>query len=393
MKSLDQEIGKSRAKVTRRSGDAARGKSSRAKTMIKTLSSEKLGRKGEKKGRKKLLIIGLVSGIVFAIATAVILILTHQPVKTPASKPLDKPDEPIAAPQKFYSPLTGRETTEAKLTAPVLAVMIENSPEARPQSGLKDAGVVFEAVAEGGITRFIALYQETEPALIGPVRSVRPYYIEWAAAFDPAIAHVGGSNDALAMVQSGKYGVNLDQFFNAGSFWRATDRAAPHNVYTDFTHMAALMTAKGKASSQFTAWPRQDGKPTEIPDASSVDLAVSTGSFAVHYDYDSATNTYQRFQGGRPHQDREQGQISPDVVIALRVNQTLQSNHLYSTILTTGSGDVFVFQNGTVTQGTWSRSDALSPLVFTDQSGKVIELNRGQTWVTAVGQGRNISWQ
>src|SRR5690606_9454884 len=87
--------------------------------------------------------------------------------------------EPKPEPIKYYSPLTGElVANESDQTAPVTAVMIENSPDARPQSGLKDAGVVYEAIAEGGITRFLAIYQNKKPELIGPVRSLRMYYVD-----------------------------------------------------------------------------------------------------------------------------------------------------------------------------------------------------------------------
>ena len=107
--------------------------------------------------------------------------------------------------------------------------MIENSPDARPQSGLKAAGVVYEAIAEGGITRFMALYQTSKPELIGPVRSLRMYYLDWFAPYSASIAHVGGSLNALTEARSGKYR-DLDQFFNSQTYWRASDRYAPHNV-------------------------------------------------------------------------------------------------------------------------------------------------------------------
>ena len=101
------------------------------------------------------------------------------------------------APVKYYSPLTGLPVAdEAATKLPVTGIMIENSPESRPQSGLKNAGVVYEAVAEGGITRFMALYQGAKPALIGPVLSLRIYYLNWAAAYQASIAHVGSSPNA-----------------------------------------------------------------------------------------------------------------------------------------------------------------------------------------------------
>lgn len=298
-------------------------------------------------------------------------------------------------PPKYYSPLTGVEVPdEAATKRQVTAIMIENSPDARPQSGLKDAGVVFEAVAEGGITRFVALYQESRPGLIGPVRSVRPYYVEWAAAFDPAMAHVGGSARALQMIRSGNYGVDLDQFFNGGSYWRATDRYAPHNVYTNFDKMDALTAAKGKTTSSFTSWPRVDEKKSAQPTATSINIGVSTGYYVVDYTYDAASNSYIRREGGENHVDREGGQIQPKVVIAMKVNMTLGFEDGYrEQIDTAGNGQAYVFQNGTVTEATWSKADPKSQIKFTGADGKEIPLDRGQTWITALDKTKNVSWQ
>ncbi len=312
------------------------------------------------------------------------------------------PDVPDIAPViqkkpavKYYSPLSGILVgDEAATKRQVTAVMIENSPDARPQSGLKDAGVVFEAIAEGGITRFIALYQESRPSLIGPVRSLRPYYLEWASAFDSGIVHVGGSARALTMARSGSYGPDMDQYFNGGSFWRATDRAAPHNVYTNFDKLDALSTAKGKVSSTFVFSSRIDEKKAASPSASHINIPVSTGSFAVTYDYDTASNNYIRKQGGEAHIDREGGQIQPKVVIAIKVAMTYAMEDGYrEQITTTGTGSAYVFQNGTVTEGTWSRDTDKAQLKLLDASGKEIPLVRGQTWVTALASEKVVSWQ
>lgn len=298
-------------------------------------------------------------------------------------------------PPKFYSPLTGVPVPDEGFTKkPVTAIMIENSPEARPQSGLRDAGVVFEAIAEGGITRFIALYQEGRPGLIGPVRSVRPYYVEWAAGFDPAVAHIGGSARALQMIRSGSYGTDLDQFFNAGSYWRAADRAAPHNVYTNFDRLDALNAARGKTTSTFVFSPRTDDNKSPTPNAANININVSYGAFNVDYTYDPATNTYLRSQGGAPHVDREAGQIQPKVVIAIKVNMSLGfEDGNREQITTTGTGQAYIFQNGTVQEATWSKADAKARLIFTAADGREVPLNRGQTWITALATNRSVSWR
>ena len=311
------------------------------------------------------------------------------PVQTVVTK---KPKPPAP---KFYSPLTGVQLAdEATTKRHVTAIMIENSPDARPQSGLKDAGIVYEAIAEGGITRFIALYQEARPGLIGPVRSVRPYYVEWAGGYDAAVAHIGGSAHALEMIRSGNYGVDLDQFFNAGAYWRATDRYAPHNVYTNFDKLDALSASKGKTTSTFTGFVRKDDMKAATPNAKSINVAVSTGAYAVSYAYDAGSNSYLRSEGGAPHSDREGGQITPKVVVAIRVeNTTVFEDGTRQSYQVTGSGAGFVFQDGTVQEVTWSKADSKAPLLLRGVDGKDVALNRGQTWITAVAPSKDISWQ
>ncbi len=317
------------------------------------------------------------------------LLLANESSYSPLSSSVPKPKP------KFYSPLTGVEVSdEATTKKAVTAVMIENSPDARPQSGLKDAGQVYEAVAEGGITRFIALYQESRPGLVGPVRSVRPYYVEWASAYDPAVAHIGGSAKALQMIRSGAYGVDLDQFYNAGTYWRAADRVAPHNVYTNFDKLDALRESKGKTTSVFKSFPREDVKTMPARTASNITINVSSGSFLTQYTFDEASNSYLRSHNGVAHDDREVGRLSPKVVVAIKVPMTLGFEDGYrEQITTTGTGQAYVFQNGTVIEGTWKRDTDKSQLILLAADGSEIKLARGQTWITALANTKAVTWQ
>ena len=296
----------------------------------------------------------------------------------------------------YYSPLTGEKVPDqASTQQAVTGIMIENSPDARPQSGVKSAGVVFEAIAEGGITRFLALYQSAKPQLVGPVRSVRLYYVDWIAPFQASVAHIGGSKFALNEVRNGNYR-DIDQFFNAGAYWRATDRYAPHNVYTSFEKLDALNAKKGYVTSVFTGWPRADGTPAKTVTAATINVHISAALYDSAYIYDVTTNTYKRSQAGKPHLDRENGQITPNVVIAMDQNETqVFEDGWREQITTTGSGKVRVFQNGTVTEGTWSKKDRGSQIAFSDASGKEIQLNRGQTWITSVpvNKGGKVTWK
>lgn len=336
----------------------------------------------------------LALGVILAlglIAAAILLTPknTPQPIK-PAT--ITKKAKPAPV---YYSPLTGNKVaTQAATKQAVTAIMIENSPDARPQSGLKEAGIVYEAIAEGGITRFLALYQEAKPQLIGPVRSIRMYYVDWLAPYQASVAHIGGSYAALQEVRNGGYR-DIDQFFNAPYYWRANDRYAPHNVYTSFEKLDALNKSKGYTESTFQGFSRVDGKASATPTATSIDMNFSSALFNTHYDYDNASNTYLRSIAGEPSNDREAGRISPSAVVALKVNMvTVLEDGYRQSIETTGKGTAYVFQNGTVTECTWQKDSRAAPLQLIATDGKPLPLVRGQTWIGAIPNGQgSVAWK
>lgn len=343
--------------------------------------------------RHRIATMCICGAILIAIGGAVAFVLTYRaPV---ASNNHTTPVQKKTV-EKYYSHLNGIEVaSKADLSKPVTAIMIENSPDARPHSGLKQAEVVYEAIAEGGITRFLTLFQQHKPQLIGPVRSLRMYYVDWLAPYQASVAHVGGSHASLQEIRGGKYR-DIDQFFNGGSYWRANDRRPPHNVYTSFEKLDALNASKGYKSSQFTSFARADGKASDKPNATSIDVNFSSSWYNTHYDYDKASNTYLRSIGGQVSNDREEGRLAPSVVIALHVNETtVMEDGWRQSIVTNGTGTATVFQNGAVAECTWRKNDRFSPLELIDAAGKPVALNRGQTWIAAVPNsgGGGVSWQ
>ncbi len=294
------------------------------------------------------------------------------------------------------SKLTGLPVDPSVNERPVTGVMIENSAEARPQSGLSDAGVVFEAIAEGGITRFLALFQDTQPDYIGPVRSARPYYVQWCMGFDCALAHVGGSPEALADIKA--WGTkNLDQFANGGAYQRISTRYAPHNVYTSIAKLSALEASKGYGAATYTGFTRKKDSASKTPNASSISFAISSGLYNAHFDYDATTNSYKRSQAGAAHMNVDsagnQTQINPKVVIAMVMQYGLEADDHHSQYTVIGSGQAYIFQDGTVTQATWSKADTKAPLRFVDAAGKDIPLNAGRTWLTALATPNLVTYQ
>lgn len=337
-------------------------------------------------------IVIVVISILLTIGGILYVLHINQPTNTNANTDSrqEVPAEPEPEPVIYYSSLTGLSVEkESDVDSPITAVMIENSPSARPQSGLKNSGVVFEAIAEGGITRFVALYQQEKPQIIGPVRSVRIYYVSWITPFNPSIAHVGGSPDALTEIRSGEYR-DIDQFFNARYYWRANDRYAPHNVYTNFENLDALNTQKGYTSSKAIALLRTDSERAEIPTATSINVAMSSNLYNSSYTYNTETNLYQRSQAGAPHNDREQGQITPRVVIVMKVPRDTATQK-YNPI---GQGYAVIFQDGVAQEVTWKKSSHNSQITFTNTDGEDVALARGQTWITAIPSASgSVTWK
>jgi len=345
--------------------------------------------------RKQQIVCGIVV-VVLAFGIGASWTLLHHKRSVVAVEPPHKAKK-MVPPKIIYSTLSGLPVPDESVNQrPVTAVMVENSLDARPQSGLSQAGVVFEAVAEGGVTRFMALYQDTTPTDVGPIRSARPYYISWALGFDAAYAHVGGSDEALADIKAWSVH-DMNQFYNGSYYHRVNTRAAPHNVYTGIDTLNKLEAAKGYTST-FTGFPRGKEAASTPPTATSLDFRLSGPIYDPHYDYNPATNSYDRSEAGEPQTDAATGkQLSPKVVIAMVVplgrGALDSSGAYYSDYATIGSGQAYIFQNGTLTTGTWAKSSNTAQLTFTDAAGQAIPLNRGQTWISAVSGTNQVSYK
>ena len=299
-------------------------------------------------------------------------------------------------PIEYYSPLAGTKVSSiSDMTKPITGIMIENTPNARPQSGLKQAEVVYEAIAEGGITRFLALYQQNKPQLIGPVRSLRPYYIDWLKPYNASIAHVGGSSNALKEIRNGSYR-DIDYFLNYGYYWRSTDRYAPHNVYTSFSKLDKLNNAKGYTSSNPTGLKRDDNVKLDQGNINQINILISDSLYNSVFYYNNKTNSYDRYQDGSAHMDREDGQISPSVVIVLKINmKTVMEDGWREDYNTIGSGNAYVFENGGIKSANWYKNSQDDQLHFFDTNNSNIELSlaRGQTWIIALPVDETVTWK
>ncbi len=296
------------------------------------------------------------------------------------------------------APLTGELVDPAVAERRPLAVVIENHTEARPQSGYLDADIVYETLAEGGITRTLAIFQSKESKEVGPVRSAREYFVDWATELNAIFTHVGGSADALDLIAKIKT-PDLNQFYNADSFWRSSDRYAPHNVYTTTEKLLSRAKSNGLETSTKVT-PLSFKKEAESKDRTAgqqIAIDFSGYDYNVGYTYDLTSNTYFRSIAKIPAKDRLSGtQIAPKNVIVYFTSTVPYINYEGAQGVRIGlngkAGKGYFFQDGKTIPITWSKASRSAQTKYLDESGKEIRLNPGQTWIEVVPEGRSVTF-
>ena len=390
-------------------------------------SKADIDKKKKKSGKDKKLLAFLIIGIIGIIGGSAMLVVAILGMKSDGPV-ANYPDlSPKEEKEVYYSNLTGEELAEeAMVNAPAYCIQTPNGTDgARPQAGLNEAGVIFEAIAEAGITRFAAIYQNPSSAVIGPIRSLRLYYLEWDTPFDCTIVHAGGADDALAAVRSGGY---KDLTENYTYMYRGSSgNRRWNNLFTTAGLLRKYASDSGNASSDINGFARMTPEESEkarvegtanevlnitVPakgDTSLMTPVVSEAhlrfggipNFNVYYKYDEASNKYFRnYESGVAHEvygcpsedigekDPENScnltQMSPSVVVAMTVSERKASDNYHEDIDSTGSGKVVIFQNGMAITGTWSKPSRGDQIKFTDDNGNEIKLAPGQTIISAV---------
>ncbi len=335
--------------------------------------------------------------VAVATPTGVPATLEPSPSPTPTSAPTPSPT-PEPAPILVSAPLTGRLVSPEAAQRHPIAVMIDDQSAARPQSGLNSASVVWQAPAEGGIPRYMLIFQENVPGAIGPVRSARYYYIAWAADWKAMYVHAGGSPQALSTLASkgaGQLVYNADQFRYGAYFWRINTRPAPHNLYTDGPALRALAGVVKAADGPITpAWTFAADPPLETrPIGGRIELAYLANR--IHFDYDRTMNAYVRsVSGASPEIDPADGQVvAPRNVVIMVVqfgplNDGSTSKRLEAQVI--GRGPAWIASNGRTVKGTWRKSSLTSPTTFHDAAGNPVTLTIGQTFVEVLQASTSI---
>ena len=416
-----------------------------AKSRVENLKLPKESPK-EKQSKKSLIItLSLVFVLLIGGGFATYYFFLNKPstqttVEEPEEIATPTPDKTEEEPDipHYYSRLSGEEVaSESAISSPTYCVQIPNGVDgARPQVGLQDAKVVFEAIAESGITRFAAIFQNP-PAVIGPIRSLRLYYLNWDIPFDCTIVHAGGSAEALDAVKA--YGVK-DLSENYSFMWRSsanyTVQRLWNNLFTSneylnghstinnylssdvrsFSRFTPSESARNKIDVQAEEKLKIDQPATGDTDALSPKVTHITmrigamPTFNPVYDYDPATNSYKRsYETGVTHTSYdctgktgevtpelvcEEVQITASVVIGIMVQERKASyDNYHEDISVIGAGDAYIFQNGIAIKGTWEKSSKDAQISFKDSDGNEIQLVPGKTWISAIPQSYGGSVQ
>ncbi len=280
-----------------------------------------------------------------------------------------------------------------------LAVVIENSPDARPQSGLSDAEIVYETLAEGGITRFLAVFQSREPKEIGPVRSARPYFNILANQFSAGYFHSGGSKQALAELANGAHKQLFDanEFSFGNYFFRNKTRSAPHNLYSTASDLKDLLKDKSAAQWQPLAiWSFEPIATERLSTAvTDITLPFSSPLFTAKYKFDPTTNSYMRSVGGKAAIDKNNNlQISPkNILVQLTTITPVPGDELLTVnVDLKGQGPCYLFTGGVQKSCTWKYENGKT--VYTDDAGQPLKLQPGQTWIEIFPRDKQslITW-
>lgn len=263
------------------------------------------------------------------------------------------------------------------------AVMIDNQVDARPQSGVSAARVVIESPVEGGITRLMAFFAPTSTLPeIGPIRSARPYFVDWAQGWHAAYFHVGGSPEALDHIASlnGRF-KDANEMSNGWAFWRDDNRVAPHSTLTNGERMTALSERKSFASSTLpVAWHfLDDATSTKFGEVSRVNVPYG-GSYNVVWKFDKDRNLYLRNVSGRRITDRDGSAVESTNVIIIKTEAQILDDKGRLRVRTTGSGDAIAYRDGAKFSLRWRRTPG-EPIRFETVDGVEYLLRPGVTWI------------
>lgn len=270
-----------------------------------------------------------------------------------------------------------------------VAIMVENAADSWPQTGLEKANLVWEAITEGSIPRLVAIYaNDEEIEKIGPVRSARPYYLDWVEPYQPLYMHVGGSPEALKKIRSSEYNlIDLDQFFNWEYYWRDKWRYAPHNVYTSSELIKQALTDKNLTEPvDYQSWKYKkdlefDKRPEQV---NNIKINFADRYYNIEWQYNRDENNYIRYQDGEIHKMSDGQWIKTRNIIVQIGSMAVLDSVGRKRIDTLGEDNAWIYRDGEKIDAIWKKDTIKDVLKYFDNNGNEIEFNGGTTWVEVI---------
>lgn len=336
-------------------------------------------------GNKFLLILGI--GLLIYIATFIVfwLVAKNRIENTKSSGIIAEVQRSALAGEKI---ILGKDATSTSLAA----IVIDNFFDSRPAVGLSKAIFVWEAPVEAGITRFLAIFPlNKEVEKIGPVRSLRPYYIDWAAEVSAVIAHCGGSPEALRKVAN--LGIrHLDEYANGHTFWRTWKRQAPHNLLTSTENLKTTFKEKGYLPREFGMWIFKDDMPrAERSESQEIKIDFNRLEHLVLWKYDLRKNDYTRWQNGAIHKDETGEEIRAKNIAVQFAGIKILDEVGRREIKTIGEGEALVFLDSKKIEAVWKKpSREERTRFYRKDNGVEIEFNAGITWIEVLPIGADV---
>lgn len=307
-------------------------------------------------------------------------------VQTPTPTPTEAAwvSEYAAPAPQALSPLRGTSVAPGSLVGPALSVKIDNHDEARPQIGLGRTDIVFEELVEGGITRYVAIWQSDVPELLGPVRSIRPMDPEIITPFGGIVAYSGGQEQFVEMMMATPVVNAVFDYDDTGLFYRIDGYESPHDVVVKATELVGRHADLPQPAQQF-AYAATPAAASAVVDGTPVS-AINTRFSDARWPswlWDAAGQVYLRSQEGEPDRDSDDVQLAATNVIVMRVGIDWSFGEVPKTVML-GSGEAWASSGGKTIHGTWTKDAAGSPIRLVDDNGVVIRLAEGNTWVELV---------
>lgn len=328
---------------------------------------------------------GARSGAVVVAIAATVLVLAGcvdapMPVPTPTYTSTYVAPAPIT-----LTPLTGQVIPAGTVLGPSLAAKVDNHVDARPQVGLEHTDLLFEELVEGGLTRYVAVWQSDVPAEIGPIRSIRPMDPDIISPLGGIVAYSGGqARFVQAMKNTGVYNAIHGQSDTADVMYRTKNKIAPHNVLVLAPQLIAKHPEIVAPSQQFSFAPDAAGSTAAREGTPTAVIALRFGAPSTpSWTFDTASGRFLRAQtGGAADLDTVGAQLSAANVIVLRV--AIGNDGGVPKTLLIGSGEAWISSAGATVHATWIKGSPTDPIRLVDGTGTVIRLAPGNSWFELV---------